>query len=446
MKKHRQYRSNMHRVMICALLLAGMILALPVRAKAAFTVTEDTTEFKNLDSDYAVLINADTGEIIAEKNAHAQMYPASMTKIMTVLVAAEEIGRQGRNISDTVTITQDIIDYVVNNGGSAVGFELGEKPTVMDLLWGTALPSGADAALALARYVAGSEDAFVELMNEKTQELGLTDTHFTNPVGMYDDENYTTPVDMADILYAATKNSLAWAVLSTQQYTTSETRQHSDGITVTNRFLQRLSRQNVPGIVFSAKTGYIAKAGSCAASFFVSNDNIRYVCVTGKASNTWQCIYDQAAIYQVYCTPEEPEETEETGSESGEGEASDDTVEESKEPGTSTEEGTETQTPAGESKETEAATGENKEEETATGESKDPQSQEENVSSQQGEEETASSQGAEGEDAGDKTQDENGSVRQEKESREEALKKAAQESASAIKRSGAKDVVNWMED
>ena len=427
------------RVMICAVLLAGTMLSWPVRAMAAFTVTEDTTEFKNLDSSFAVLINADTGEIIAEKNAHAQMYPASMTKIMTVLVAADEILRQGRNISDTVTITQDIIDYVVNNGGSAVGFEVGEKPTVMDLLWGTALPSGADAALALARYVAGSEEAFVDLMNEKTQALGLEDTHFANPVGMYDDENYTTPVDMASILYAATDNSLAWAVLSTQQYTTSATRQHSDGITVTNRFLQRLSRQDVPGIVFSAKTGYIAKAGSCAASFFVSNDNVRYVCVTGQASNTWQCIYDQAAIYKVYCSPEEPEE--DTGEEGGdtEGDGTEKTGEEGQEPETGTEQGQEPETGAQQGQEPETGTEEVREPETGTEETGEP----ENTTEESGED---GSTAGEGDDSGEETQDQTETVRQEKASREEALKKAAQASASAIKRSGAKDVVNWMED
>lgn len=293
--------------LLAAVFLLQPAAAVPVQA-AGYTVTEDTAEFHNLDSEFAVLVNVDTGEIVASRNADAQMYPASMTKIMTVLTAAEEIDRNGINLSDTVEITQDILDYVVQEQGTAVGFVAGERPTVMDLLWGTALPSGADAALALARRIAGTEEAFVDLMNEKAQSMGLTATHFQNPVGMYDEENYTTPEEMAMILEEATKNELAWAVLSTQQYTTVRTRQHPEGITVHNRFLKRLSRQNVPGIVFSAKTGYVSKAGSCASSFFVANDGTRYMCVTGKAGNTWQCIYDQAAIYRVYCTPEEEEE------------------------------------------------------------------------------------------------------------------------------------------
>lgn len=308
-KKIAHRISGVFKLATASVLMLSVILSLAMPAQAAgYKVTEDTAEFNNLDSQFAVLINVDTGEILASRNADEKMYPASMTKIMTVLTAAEAIDREEINLSDTVEITQDILDYVVEQQGTAVGFVLGERPTIMDLLWGTALPSGADAALALARRIAGSDEAFVDLMNEKVRSMGLKNTHFQNPVGMHDEENYTTPVEMAMILEEATQNDLAWAVLSTQQYTTVHTRQHTAGITVHNRFLKRLSRQNVPGIVFSAKTGYVSKAGSCAASFFVANDGIRYICVTGKAANTWQCIYDQAAIYRVYCTPEEVEE------------------------------------------------------------------------------------------------------------------------------------------
>ena len=100
-----------------------------------------------------------------------------------LLVAAEHI----ENLDDTVTITIDITDYCYVNDCSVVGFALDEVVPVRELLYGTILPSGADAALALAKYVAGSQEAFVALMNEKLEELGLSDTaHFTNCVGLYD--------------------------------------------------------------------------------------------------------------------------------------------------------------------------------------------------------------------------------------------------------------------
>ena len=270
-----------------------------------------TLSFQSVNSSYAVLVSADSGRIIAKKNAGEAMYPASMTKIMTVLVASDYILSGQGSLSDTVEITQDIADYVVTMQGTSVGFTVGERPTVADCLWGTALPSGADAALALARYVAGTEEAFVELMNAKAGELGLTDTHFENPVGMYADTNVTTALEMAQILLAATDNPLAWTVLSTRQYTTDATSLHPQGITVTNRFLKRLARQSVPGIVFSAKTGYLSKAGSCAASYFVSDAGEHFICVTGKAPGTWPCIYDHAAIYKVYTVRQEEEEVPE---------------------------------------------------------------------------------------------------------------------------------------
>ena len=114
-------------------------------------------------SEYAVVIDAEDGSIVAEKNPDTVISPASMTKILTLLVAAEHL----ENLEDTVTITIDITDYCYVNDCSVVGFELDEVVPVRELLYGTILPSGADAALALATYVAGSQEAFVELMNDK---------------------------------------------------------------------------------------------------------------------------------------------------------------------------------------------------------------------------------------------------------------------------------------
>ncbi|MBE5843808.1 MAG: D-alanyl-D-alanine carboxypeptidase [Butyrivibrio sp.] len=248
-------------------------------------------------SENALLIDVDSGEVIAKKASDTTISPASMTKILTVLVAAEHVD----NLDDTFTITRDITDYAYSNDCSIVGFEVDEQVTVRDLLYGTILPSGADAGVALAEYVAGSHEAFVEMMNEKLSELGLSDTaHFTNCVGIYDEDHYCTLTDMAMILKAAVENDLAREVLSAHSYTTTATEQHPDGITISNWFLRRIEDKETNGEVMCAKTGFVNQSGCCAASYSVSKSGGHYICVSANAWSSWRCIYDQVAIYEQY--------------------------------------------------------------------------------------------------------------------------------------------------
>ena len=165
----------------------------------------------------ALLIDWDTRSVVAQRGAGDRINPASMTKILTLLVAAEHV----TDLDDTFTITREITDYSYSNDCSAVGFDDGETVTVRDLLYGTILPSGADAAAGLAFYVSGSLEGFVDLMNQKLEELGLSDTaHFTNCVGLYDENHYCTLYDMAEILGGAIDNELCREVLSAHTYTT----------------------------------------------------------------------------------------------------------------------------------------------------------------------------------------------------------------------------------
>jgi len=174
--------------------------------KAGATVS--TAEFSSeIISEYGVLIDVENKTIVAQRAGKIRMYPASMTKILTVLTAADALGilgPEGENspvLDEKFTITIEITDYSFVNDCSNVGFEVGEEVTVRDLFYGTILPSGADAALGLAYYVSGSQEAFVELMNQELEKLNLLGTsHFTNCVGIYDDEHYSTAYDIAVIL------------------------------------------------------------------------------------------------------------------------------------------------------------------------------------------------------------------------------------------------------
>lgn len=253
----------------------------------------------NVISSHAILVDESTDTIIASKGAKERINPASMTKVLTLLVAAEHVAEE--QLDDTFTMTIDITDYSYVNDCSNVGFEVDEKIPVRDLFYGTILPSGGDAAVGLATYVAGSHEAFVELMNEKLDELGLSDTaHFTNCVGLYDANHYCTLYDMAIIMKAALQNEFCREVLSTKCYTTTPTTQHPEGIIISNWFLRRIEDKDTDGEVIGAKTGFVAQSGSCAVSYQLSENGIPYICATAGSTSSWRCIYDHVEIYTSY--------------------------------------------------------------------------------------------------------------------------------------------------
>lgn len=262
--------------------------------------TGNTEQFGgDIVSGHAILIDMDTGNIVARKGEKNRINPASMTKILTLLVAAEHI----ENLDDTFTITEDITDYGYLNDCSNAGFEKEEKVTIRDMMYGTILPSGADAAVGLATYVAGSQEAFVEMMNDKIRDLGLSETaHFTNCVGVYDKNHYCSTYDMAIIMAAAIDNELCREILSTRIYMTSETEQHSEGIELSNWFIRRIEDKDTGGKVLGGKTGYVLQSGNCAASFAADKNGKEYICVTVDASSGWRCIYDHVRIYKEFLT------------------------------------------------------------------------------------------------------------------------------------------------
>ena len=261
--------------------------------------TEDVPE--DIDSEYAVIVDLVNGNIIAGREYDTVMYPASMTKILTLLVAVENINLKKLD-TDTYEIHQGITNYVYTHGMSQVGWDIGDEPTIRSLLYGTILPSGADAALALAEYTSGSEEDFVELMNKKLEELGISDTaHFTNVVGAFDEDHYCTCLDMATILRAAIDNELCREVLSCHYYEVERSLdEDSEMIGISNWFLRRIEDKDTHGTVVCGKTGYVSEAGNCAASYQESDDGGHYICVTADAPGTWPCIYDHVELYETY--------------------------------------------------------------------------------------------------------------------------------------------------
>ncbi len=262
-------------------------------------VTENT---KTLDlelySENALLIDLESNTVLVQKNADARIYPASMTKVMTVLVAAEHI----ENWDETFTMTQSIIDPLFLADASMAGFVHGEEVSMTELLYGAVLPSGAEATEALAIVTAGSEEAFAALMNEKAQELGLKDTHFVDASGLHDENHYTTLSDMAIILQAALDNPHCREVLTSVNHTSPATAQNPEGVAMTNRFLYRIRPQQTGNVdIQAAKTGYTAQAMNCCVSYGIMENGRAAICVTAHAWTGDYCIADHLALYGTYC-------------------------------------------------------------------------------------------------------------------------------------------------
>lgn len=249
-------------------------------------------------SSNAVLINNKTKEIVATRNAHDKIVPASMTKVLTVLTAANHLKEE--QLNEVVTMSHEAIDYSYAGGGSTSGFVEDEEVTVKDLFYGTILPSGGDAAAQLAMYVAGDIDSFVGMMNEEAASLGLTDSHFTNPVGFHNENHYSSPYDISIIMMAALDNDLCKEVLSTKVYNSTATNVNPEGITISNWFLRRIEDKDIGGEIEGAKTGFVNESGNCAVSSMISASGTEYICCTTNSTSSWRCINDHVSIYKTY--------------------------------------------------------------------------------------------------------------------------------------------------
>ncbi len=271
-------------------------------AAKPYTEGEDIAKTKMIESSYLVLADADTGEILIERDADKVAYPASMTKVLTVLTAMDFVKEE--DFDKTVKVCQETLTYVYKHDCSRVGFVLDQEVCIKDLFYGTIVCSGGDAALELAKYCCGSVDAFVEQMNKKVEELGLSETaHFTNPVGIFDENLHCTVKDIGIIMCAAMQNEFLRDVLKTRIYTTTvyvENDENIKPLEISNWFIRRIEDKETNGTVIGAKTGFVNQSRNCAVSYMVSDSGKNYVCVTGMAPNAWRAIYDHVALYRSF--------------------------------------------------------------------------------------------------------------------------------------------------
>ncbi len=250
------------------------------------------------DAKTAIIVNKTNNTIVAQRNAHQRTYPASTTKIMTLLIAVENL----KDLNQTFTMSYEITDPLFTAEASVAGFLNGEEVSATDLLYGTILPSGADAAMGLAILVAGSEKDFVKLMNKKVKQLGLENTHFNNVTGLHHKENYSSAYDMAVILDAALQNELCKTILSTYQYTTAKTPQNPEGILLSSTlFSYMYGTEPETATILGGKTGFVNESGYCIASYGKANQNgNEYIVITLGNSARWPAFYGQIDLYKEF--------------------------------------------------------------------------------------------------------------------------------------------------
>ena len=249
----------------------------------------------DIHSQNMVLYQLNEDKIINEKNKDERISVASLTKIMTAYVAIQHI----QNLDEQVKLTNQVFQGLAEANAAVVGFQVGETVTYRDLLYGTLLASGADAANALAIFSAGNLSTFINWMNEEARILGLKNTHFTNPIGLDDNEHYSSVNDIAILLKQALQNQIFYDIFTSSNYTTSDYR-----LSFSSTLRTTLNRFHLNGnYILGAKTGFTYDAGRCLASIaYDDTHNITYLLVTAKAPTTtnYYHIEDAIHIYDYY--------------------------------------------------------------------------------------------------------------------------------------------------
>ncbi|MHC1682973.1 MAG: D-alanyl-D-alanine carboxypeptidase family protein [Clostridiaceae bacterium] len=250
-----------------------------------------------LNSTNAILIRLKDQTTLMKKNSEEKIYPASLTKMMTIIVAIEKLP----NLREEIKLTNSTFQGLYGVDASMAGFKSGEQVRAMDMLYGALLPSGAECCIGLADQIAGSEQNFVKIMNQKVAELGMKNTHFENATGLHNKNHYTTVKDLAILLSYALQNDTFREIFTSSRHSTGPTNKHPGGITFYSTMFEKLNNENIiGGEILGGKTGYTYEAGLCLASL-AKVDKQEYILISAGAKgdhNTKQYnITDALTVY-----------------------------------------------------------------------------------------------------------------------------------------------------
>ncbi|MBO5358443.1 MAG: D-alanyl-D-alanine carboxypeptidase [Clostridia bacterium] len=257
---------------ICFLIITSVFV--PISASAY-----EVTSFE-ITAEAGMLISLDTGEVLWEKNPDKKMYPASITKIMTAILMVES---DLWNPEAKVTLTKAALDKTLGTGLAVSLLKEGEEFTQLDLLYMVLLSSFGDCAYLAADVYGGSLEGFVEMMNDKAKELGLNGTHYSNPVGLHEEETYTTARDTYNLCVYAKKHDIITEICGKSRYKLVTTKGTTRTLSTTNFLLDQTTNyyyQYASGF----KTGYTGAAGRCLVST-ASHNGYNYMCILLKCPN-----------------------------------------------------------------------------------------------------------------------------------------------------------------
>ena len=276
------------------------------RTPETLTVT-DTTKILARNA-LLIELEGNGGRILAEHDADAEIYPASMTKMMTLLTFSQLVEPEA--LDATILMDAEVLRAQEEQMAYVAGFKAGEACRIRDLVYAMMLPSGADAAVMLATYAAGSEEAFIAEMNNLAAKMGLEHSHFVNVTGLHDDSHVSSLNDLSRILMMAIRNPFCAEAMSTLQYTTAATAEHPEGIDLVSTTLSRMVGNELeflpdPLHVIGGKTGFTNPAGQCLATWAKSDSGKTYITVVA-GSTTFQpldAVGDTLSLYQLTGIP-----------------------------------------------------------------------------------------------------------------------------------------------
>ncbi len=271
-------KKNLFIMILCITLMASVM---PVQARKNKNYWSKMSE--KITAKAALLMDVDTGTILYKKNINEQYYPASITKILTTLIAVEN-----SSMDEIVTFSED---SVYKTEGSGISRDVGEKMTMEECIYATMLESANECAYAIAEHIGGSMKKFVKMMNDKAKELGCTSSHFANPHGLTDKEHYVTAKDMAVIARAAYENETFRLICGTKRYTIPKTNKHKEPTYLLNHH-NMLYPHDTTAYLYDyctgGKTGYTVAAQNTLVTYAQKDDmTLLVVILSGSSPNYW---------------------------------------------------------------------------------------------------------------------------------------------------------------
>jgi len=280
----------MQKIFIIVFSIALLVMVFFSTSENGFAATKSIGK---LDAKSAVVMDADTGTILYAKNADRNYYPASCTKILSAIIIIEN-----SDLSDTVTVSQHAITGQYNHG-SHIALRPGEKITVEDALYGMLLVSANDCSIALAEHVAGSESAFVDMMNKKAEELGMTESHFENCDGMFSKKHYSSARDLAIAMQYAVQNKTFVKIISTEKHVVPKSNKCKQKRYLYNgHHMLPLHSCAYDGVI-GGKKGYITESGFNLVTYAKRGD-MGLIAVVMKGSSSSANCKDTAKLFDFF--------------------------------------------------------------------------------------------------------------------------------------------------